>query len=129
MRRGISIFMVLFFGLWPLSGTLEASDDSRLPACCRRHGAHHCAMAMQMEAMEAQAAASSTPVLQAPMTCPLFPGFVRGASAPAPALVASMAGVPNLLAQARLVVAGRDEARIRPIRTHAGRGPPASKSS
>ena len=45
MRRALSILLVLFFGLGPLTATLQGSDDSRLPACCRRNGAHHCVMA------------------------------------------------------------------------------------
>src|ERR1035438_8325373 len=65
MRRCVSIFLVLCFGLGPLTGMLEASDESRLPACCRRHGAHHCAMAMQMAAM----VAGSKEMLTAPPTC------------------------------------------------------------
>jgi len=122
MRRWLSISLALFFGLWPLTGTLQASDDSNLPVCCRRHGAHHCAMSTQMAAMMAQT--SSTPGLQAPTTCPLFPGFVNGA-APSHALVAQMAGFPVLLEQARRGTAGRDELRMRPVGPDAGRGPPS----
>jgi len=129
MRRGVSILLVLFFGLWPLTGMLEASDDARLPPCCRRHGAHHCAMAMQMAAIMAQAASGSTPMLAAPMTCPLFLGFMTGPSAPAHALAAAMTSLPVLLAQAHTAAAGRTDVRIRPIRTRAGRGPPASTQS
>jgi len=45
MRRTLSIFLVLFFGLGPVAAALHAEEDAGLPACCRRHGAHHCAMA------------------------------------------------------------------------------------
>ncbi len=44
MRRGFSILLILFFGLGPLSAFVDGSEDASLPACCRRHGAHHCAM-------------------------------------------------------------------------------------
>lgn len=125
MRRWLSVSLVLFFGLWPLMGTLEGSDDSRLPPCCRRHGAHHCAMSMRMAAILAQSESGATPILTAPMTCPLFPGFVSGPSTPAHALLASMAGLPVVLARACSPVASRADVRIRPIGTHAGRGPPA----
>ena len=124
MRRGTSIFLALFFGLWPLTGTLQASDDSRLPPCCRRHGAHHCAMAKQMAAMMAQAEPGSTPMLTAPMTCPLFPGFAGGTSALSHALAASAASLPFLLTQAHSPALGHAAARMRPIRTRAARGPP-----
>src|ERR1039458_6653463 len=95
MRRCVSIFLVLCFGLGPLTGMLEASDESRLPACCRRHGAHHCAMAMQMAAM----VAGSTPMLTAPPTCPLFPGFAAGPCTPIHALAAAVASLPVLMAR------------------------------
>jgi hypothetical protein len=129
MWRGISTFLVLFFGLWPLTGMLEASDDSRLPPCCRRHGAHHCAMAMQMAAMMAQAESGSTPMLTAPMTCPLFPGFAGRASAPSHALATSAASLPVLLAQGHSPATIRADARMIPIRTRAARAPPQTDIS
>jgi hypothetical protein len=125
MRRGLSIFLVLFMGLWPLTGTFAASEDLRLPPCCRRHGKHHCAMAMQMAAMMAKAASGTTPYVTAPMTCPLYPGFGTGASAPAHALAATAASLPSPMVQACAAAANHAHARMRPIRRHAGRGPPA----
>src|SRR3569833_4497779 len=44
MRRSLSILLMLLFGAGPLSFAFNLSDDLSLPACCRRHGAHHCAM-------------------------------------------------------------------------------------
>jgi hypothetical protein len=129
MRRWLSVLLVVFFGLWPLTGALEASDDARLPACCRRHGAHHCAMTMKMAAMMVEAESGSTPMLTAPMRCPLFPGFLAGPSAPAHALVASVMGLPVLLVRAHLLVVGGADVRIGQIGAHAGRGPPASTMS
>jgi hypothetical protein len=129
MRRWLSIFLVLLFGLWPLTGTLEASDDASLPACCRRHGAHHCDQAMQMAAMMAKAMSGSTPVLSAPTTCPLYPSSLAGPSTPSHALTATVANLPNLLAVSLTPVVEGNAARMRPIRTHAGRGPPASTLS
>lgn len=126
MRRWLSILLVLFFGLWPLAGALEDSGDARLPACCRRHGAHHCAMAMQMAAMWAQ---SSTPSFSAPPTCPLFPEFKAGPSTPADALAASAAQARVLLLQGRALLAGGVDWRLAPLLTRAGRGPPASSLS
>ena len=122
MRRWLSVLLVLFFGFWPLSGMLEASDDTRLPACCRRHGTHHCAMELQLALL----AASSTPALTAPPTCPLFPGFKAGASIPSHALAASAAEVRGLTVQDRALLAGPANAQRTPISTRAGRGPPDS---
>lgn len=126
MRRGVSIFLVLCFGLGPLTGMLKASDESRLPACCRRHGAHHCAMAMEMAVMMAS---GSTPTLNAPPTCPSFPGFAAGPCTPRHALAAVVASLPVLMARAHLGTRSCVNAQMRPIRTRAGRGPPVSNLS
>lgn len=126
MRRGFSIFLILFFGLGPLTATLESSDDPTLPACCRRSGAHHCAMSPHMAAMMEQAASGSDATLTAPATCPLFPGFMAGPATPAHALPASQLDLPAPHLQVLTFVHGRVEPRLTPIRTHAGRGPPAS---
>ncbi len=93
MRRGFSIFLIVFFGLGPLSALLEASEDANLAPCCRRHGAHHCAMAMRMAAMMAKTESGSTPVLTAPMSCPLYPGTTFSMLMPAHALTATPASV------------------------------------
>jgi hypothetical protein len=74
--------------------------------------------------MIAQAASGSTPMLTAPATCPLFPGSLSGSSAPTHALAVSTTSPPALAAQACCVPVYLEGARMRPIRTHAGRGPP-----
>jgi len=44
MRRAIAFSMLLLFS-WTLMAPLFAPDaDASLPACCRRHGKHHCNM-------------------------------------------------------------------------------------
>jgi hypothetical protein len=78
VRRSISIPLLLLFcfpqiaPLFALGGTAE----SRLPACCRMHGKHHCMMSM--EAMEAMVngMGGGEHFTPAPMTCPLFPKAV-----------------------------------------------------
>jgi hypothetical protein len=49
MRRVWSALLLLAFSL-PLIAPafVSAPDDSKLPACCRRNGNHHCAMSMEM---------------------------------------------------------------------------------
>jgi hypothetical protein len=123
MRRGISILLVLFFGLGPLSATLQASDDSRLPACCRRHGAHHCAMSDAMMAGMLQAA-SGKPILTAPAHCPLYPSGGCAAVAPVYALAPSGESLQTLLACEHTAVATRVAERTSRLRSHAVRGPP-----
>jgi hypothetical protein len=128
MRRGISIFLILFFWLGPLAANLPASeDDSRLPSCCRRHGAHHCAMSTRMAAIRSQA--GSAPVAAAPSHCPSFPDYQAASTTPVYALAASTTDLPVLLAQAHPPTARRAAARLSQIRARAVRGPPASNLS
>ncbi len=126
MRRAASLILVLFFGFGPLAGLLQSSDDARLPACCRRHGMHHCAMAMQMAAMLAQQASGKTPILTAPLTCPMYPGFLAGPSTPAHALAAAAASLPALLTQSLSPASTSVSALTGSLRARVARGPPAS---
>jgi hypothetical protein len=66
MRRIVGMFLVLLFWLGPLAAILPVNAELRLPACCRRLGAHHCTMS-------AQAVSGSTPVFSASLHCPNFP--------------------------------------------------------
>ena len=125
MRRGLSIFLILLFGLGPLAAALPASDDSRLPPCCRRHGAHHCTMSMQMAALMAQAT-SGKPIFTAPSTCPYFPGYTAAPASTTHALAASRVSLQVLLALAHSPAASRAAIRLSQVRTRAGRGPPAT---
>ena len=126
MRRGLSISLMLLFCFGPLAGAFQAGSEQSLPACCRRHGMHHCAMAMQMAAMLAQQASGKTTSLTAPLTCPVFPGFLAGPSTPAHALAASAAGLPALLTQSHTPASASSSALTGSIRAGAARGPPAS---
>jgi hypothetical protein len=65
------------------------------------------------------------PIFTAPATCPSFPGYAAAPST-THALAASPVGLSVLLERAHMPVTGRAAIRLRPIRTHAGRGPPAS---
>ncbi len=70
-RRLLAIALLLTFVspfVLPLFAA-TADPEASLPACCRRHGKHHCHMTMEMMAM---LAASSGPGLTAP-PCPLYP--------------------------------------------------------
>jgi hypothetical protein len=126
MKRILSTFLILMFWLGPLAEALPARSESRLPACCRRHGTHHCAMSAEKAAKAAQATPSSTPVLTAPSHCPYYPGSMAASTTPAFAMVASATGLPVLFAQDHLPAASRVAARQSQICTRAGRGPPSS---
>jgi len=67
MRRISAILLMALFS-FPLIGPMVFTQDadSKLPACCRRNGKHHCAQ------MAAQAESSSGPALQT-ARCGFFP--------------------------------------------------------
>jgi len=124
MRRALSILLVLFFGLGPLAATLGAEEDTNLPACCRRLGAHHCAMQIGDAARMADAA-SGKAALRAPSTCPSFPDYAAATTSARHALTAPPMILPALLVQPHSPAAARAAARLSQIRTRSGRAPPA----
>jgi hypothetical protein len=125
MRRGFSIFLILLFGLGPLSSLIDGSEDANLPACCRRHGAHHCAIL----GMAAQAQSGQSPLVSAPMTCPSYPGAIALLSTPGEALAAlsRMGDAPLHIEYVQ--IAAQTTPLSGPAQTHAGRGPPESSLS
>jgi hypothetical protein len=123
MRRGFSLFLILLFSLGPLAATLQAGDDARLPTCCRRNGAHHCAMTATQTASLALAAGQH--ILIAPNTCPRFPGNAFTVTNTAHALAASPAGLPPLAVSLHSANGARAAARISQARTRSSRAPPS----
>ena len=126
MRRALSILLVLFFGLGPLAATLDASDDARLPICCRRNGSHHCAMSDEALARIVQAWSGSTPVLATPGHCPFFPGTAPATISPIHALTAASIASFAVQPYARSAQSSRLAPRDTEAGTHAVRGPPNS---
>ena len=69
MRRALAIFLLAVISSPLVAPLLQADTASDLPACCRRDGKHHCAMASM-----ADEASSATPAFtQFHPKCPLFP--------------------------------------------------------
>ena len=126
MRRALSILLIAFFSLGPLTAWSAADDDSRLPACCRRHGMHRCAMSEEAVIALARQTAGSTPVLRAPSHCPYFPEYLTRSMAPSQWLAATAIRLPAPLSQTHSPAALLAAIRLQPIRARAGRGPPAS---
>jgi hypothetical protein len=129
MRRGFSIFLILFFGLGPLSAFVDGTEDAGLPACCRRHGAHHCAMSAEIMAMRTGRFIDPTPSFSAPLTCPLYHGPTFSMLMPAHALTARAANARVEVTRTLVPAFARTVAFSAPSRTYAGRGPPASNPS
>lgn len=121
MRRSLSILLMLVFGLGPLTLAIQQNDDSSLPACCRRHGAHHCAMSGDAGPQQLN---SQLPVFKAPSRCPLFP--LRGNATPSrvPA-VFPILNIPAILVfDTPLQIASRAHPASIHLGAHGLRGPP-----
>ncbi|MGB8029226.1 MAG: hypothetical protein WCF30_06125 [Terracidiphilus sp.] len=129
MRRGFSIFLILFFGLGPLSAFVDSSQDAGLPACCRRHGAHHCTMYAGIMAMRAGSSIDPTPSFSAPLTCPLYHGPAFSMLMPTHALTSSAPKVRAAFTRTPAPAFERIASFSTPSRAYAGRGPPASNPS
>lgn len=126
MKRILSTLLILIFGLGPLLEALPASAESSLPACCRRHGAHHCAMSAVKTPIASEAAPGAAYALTAPMHCRSFPGYADAYTTQISAMAVSATCLPILLAQAHSPAASRVAALLSQIRTRAGRAPPSS---
>lgn len=120
MRRALSISLILLLWLGPLAAVLPGIDESRLPLCCRRHGAHHCADADA----SASTSADSGPSFTASSRCSQFPATVAATTT---AAVAPAVGPAAAAAVVDLYIPGasRDAARVGQLRTQVDRGPPS----
>jgi hypothetical protein len=123
MRRAFSILFVLLFGLGPLAVAIDG-DDASLPACCRRHGAHHCVMPDAVLARMSQAMLR-TPAFSAPSHCPQYPAHGSAAPSPTLALVNTSASVAAGIPQILPLSPTGAKSRSIHLRTPALRGPPA----
>jgi hypothetical protein len=118
MRRVLASLLVALFSFSLIAPAVFASDaDSKLPACCRRNGKHHCMMA--------ETESPTGPAVHA-ARCALFPS-----SGAVPAN--QTAGLPGISAVVlagffnRPVPIARTETRSRISYSQAGqkRGPPS----
>lgn len=119
MRRALSISLIVLLWLPALAALLPGSEDVRLPFCCRRQGAHHCAM-------DSGQNADSGPAIKASSRCAQFPAELPATIAPV--FVAATAPA-HWLAQVSAMyssVANREAARAGRLRAQLDRGPPAS---
>jgi hypothetical protein len=118
MRRPLSILIVALFVFAPLSALLPGAADAQLPACCRRHGAHHCAMAAAMSAPP-----SGTHQFTAPNHCPLYR---TGHLAPTPVFALALTPAAAGLAAIRFTATHSVSADLNRPSIPSSRGPPAS---
>ena len=125
MRRGFSIFLIAWFGLGSFFAALDTSDDTGLPACCRRDGAHHCVDAIAMAAMARAADSESRSAVHAPLTCKSYPGMGAALLTRVHALTVQPGNFGVTRARASDPKAIRTAPPSDLVRVHAGRGPPA----
>lgn len=116
MRRPLSILIVALFLLAPLSALIPGAADAQLPACCRRHGAHHCAMG-------AMSAPANSHQIAAPSHCPLYRA---GHLAPTPVFALALAPAAAGFMATRLVPAYSASAIFHRSRILPARGPPSA---
>lgn len=116
MRRTLATLLVLVFGL-PLVAPafLSVASRSELPACCRRNGAHHCAMSGMSVPPQYRTVSSNCPWYPAGHLRLMMPHAVATQSAAVARYVAHPAEV------VREAEAGY---RISCERTRQKRGPP-----
>jgi hypothetical protein len=119
MRRGLSISLMLLLWLPAFAALMPGSEDLRLPFCCRRQGAHHCAM-------DSAQSGISGPVFSAPSQCPQFPSVLPATVSPVFVATAAPAHWPALVSGVYAPVAEREAARAGRLRAQLDRGPPSS---
>jgi len=117
MRRILAILLLVAFGL-PIAApaiAMTETSDAHLPACCRRNGAHHCAMSLGQ--------AAGAPAVRA--TCPYYPHPAAAVSTGVLAAVSFATGQEALYASATgRVQRAETQRRIARDRSHQKRGPP-----
>lgn len=125
MRRILSISLILLLWLPAFAVVLPDVSESRLPFCCRRNGAHHCAMSAEA-ATGADTASGQTnsPVFSAPSRCPQFPVNMAATTGPQFLGAGWAASGPALAVSLFVPGASHESARSAQLRTPSDRGPP-----
>ncbi len=122
MRRALSISLIVLLWLPAVAALLPGSGDARLPFCCRRSGAHHCAM--DAETNSAQTGSTGLTV-KAPSRCAQFPGSIPATISRVFVATAEPSHWPALTAGIYSRVARRDAARAGRLLAQLDRGPPS----
>jgi len=128
VRRFTAILILALLGAFyavPLLHAVSTDPESGLPACCRRHGKHHCAMMDQYLRLKA----SGEPTFNAPSQhCPMYPKGLAQTWAPVVAVLLPAQGAVYTCSQSHPVCHAQTQARFRVAydRTRLKRGPPSS---
>jgi len=123
LRRTVAILLAGLFSFSLIAPLFSAGSDANLPACCRRNGKHHCAMAAGAAQMPSPGRS-----FQSGGTCPYYPGwFVTGVNSVA-FLVSSAPALTPFIGRATVPYASRAVFAGARSRSHGKRGPPPSPS-
>lgn len=124
MRGALSITLLIALFvpvLAPSLSVLRADPETSLPACCRSHGAHHCAMTHWMlESLGAKPRFTAAP-------CPMYPTAASVPQIAAFTLAAAPALSVERVRVATLPAATAQRAQLLLARTRRDRGPPAPR--
>ena len=119
MRRLLAILLLAAFGL-PTAAPLLAQGqdlDSNLPACCRRNGAHHCALGMAAQNNNAPTVSGR---------CPAFPQQIAVATLIPVAFLPTQPSIKLPITTQSAVAHAETQRHLSRERTHHTRGPPAN---
>jgi hypothetical protein len=130
MRRLLSILLLLGLAMGPAfesipahalaSGWTGRVDESKIPACCRRNGKHHCAMG------GASASENGQPAFSPVGCCPCMPQGAASVVVGNSAIVAAPVATLRETAAPSAALPEQDRALNAGERTEPQRGPPAS---
>jgi hypothetical protein len=127
LRRLLSIFLLVVFGLSIVSPLFALSriDATRLPACCRRDGKHHC---MENMADRGNSIQSGTQFSTPAEKCPYYPSALVPAHSKLLALPVADAVCASLVSHPAGVAQTESMWRISRDRSRQKRGPPTPSS-
>jgi hypothetical protein len=123
LRKLFSILLLALFGL-PLASPLFAlgnDAEMRVPACCRRAGAHHCTGMAERGAMQEDKAHFKAPAER----CPYSPGTVAAGHLDLLGLTTSATLASALQVHPSGVIQTESKWRLSRSRSRQKRGPPA----
>jgi hypothetical protein len=134
MRRILSILLLLALGLGPAgavdglasglrSGWTGKVDESRVPACCRHDGKHHCSMSA-----EQFADLSGKTTVAARESCPCMPQTLASTAPQLSALAKSTSAATDFPAQFHAPLTVTSAAHTGDCRDWPRRGPPAAQT-
>jgi hypothetical protein len=106
MQRFSAAALLVLFSLSLIAAPFSADPESQLPECCRRSGAHHCAMSQGA----VQGPMSGPTATTVAMKCPYYPASVAVSAERVTPLVA---GSLLILAICALYIARRTRTEFR----------------